>query len=1136
MNEREIFVAALKKSDPTERAAYLAEACGSDAALREQVEALLGEHEQLGSFLESPALAATSAASSHCASPGTTIGPYKLLQQIGEGGMGAVYMAEQTHPVQRKVALKIIKPGMDTRRVIARFEAERQALSLMDHPHIAKVFDAGATESGRPYFVMELVKGQPITQYCDEHQLTPRQRLELLLPVCQAIQHAHQKGIIHRDIKPSNILVAEYDQQPVPKVIDFGVAKAISQPLTDKTVFTGFGQIVGTVEYMSPEQAKVNQLDIDTRSDVYSLGVLMYELLTGSTPFDKERLRSAAFDEMLRIIREEEPPKPSTRLSTSRGPRESDRAHQADQAPTAPSRPTLASIAAVRGIEPAKLTSLVRGDLDWIVMKALEKDRSRRYETANGFAMDVQRYLADEPVIACPPSSGYRFRKFARRNKTVLAVAGLVLFFLVLIAIGSLVAALQLDQTNTQLTTRNQELTKARQVADARLYQANLERARAQRWSRHPGQRFVALEALSEAVSLLPSLAISEEERASRRRSLRDETIACLMLVDVHPGREFVFNPPVDQSVVCDRQMTRYAVADQKGNIRVHRLADDEVVLRFPTFGLVSYQMEFSPNGRYLLAKYDQNSRAQLHIFDLQEGRAVWTATDLPQGPSFAFSHDSRQVAVGQTDRSIHLIELQTGQEKQRLPAAEVAPGVLCFSPDGTMLAAASHVHFAGPVIVWDLQRSAVAHRLADGNGGIDVTWSPDGQLLAVGCADYCTYVWKAEQTGEPLAVCHGHQAEVIEICFSNGGDLLATHSWDGTTRLWDPRTGRERLSVPGQGAARLRFGPNDRRVSLARGVWQLAVGHECRTIPAHEQSGKDKGPQHATISPDGRLIASCAKDGLRLWDLANGREIAHLPIGPVRSAHFVDRESLITSGEHGLNRWPIRHKADHVGRLVIGPSQSLVSQWSSAHGSLSRDRRTLAVMSGNNVELLDLEANSPPRRLSGRPGLTGVALSPDSHWVAAGSWHGRGVRLWDADTGLVVKDWLMEFRNASVTFSPDGQWLVTGTGREYRFWRVESWEADKGIPRPPDTDNFPGVVAFTPDGRLLAIEMTRSVIQLGGLTALKEFCRRALQPGRSVKARGALLLSPPGCGKSAFCRALGQEVGRPVLVLDIRS
>src|SRR5262249_25367459 len=329
----------------------------------------------------------------------------KLLQQIGEGGMGVVFMAEQKHPVQRRVALKIIKPGMDSRQVIARLEAERQALALMDHPNIAKVLDAGTTETSRPYFVMELVKGIPITRYCDDNHLTPKQRLELFVPVCHAVQHAHQKGIIHRDLKPSNVLIALYDGHPVPKVIDFGVAKATGQHLTEKTMFTQFGQVVGTLEYMSPEQAELNQVDVDTRSDIYSLGVLLYELLTGTTPFESKRLRDAAFEEILRIIREEDPPKPSLRLSSS------------EQLP---------SIAASRHTEPRKLTGLVRGELDWIVMKALEKDRARRYETANGLARDIQCYLSDEAVQACPPSTAYRFRKFARRNKVALLTTALV--------------------------------------------------------------------------------------------------------------------------------------------------------------------------------------------------------------------------------------------------------------------------------------------------------------------------------------------------------------------------------------------------------------------------------------------------------------------------------------------------------------------------------------------------------------------------------------------------------------------------------------------------------------------------------------------------------------------------------------
>jgi serine/threonine protein kinase/tetratricopeptide (TPR) repeat protein len=405
----EVLFHAVLAQPPADRAAYLAAHC-SDPALRGKVEELLAAHDRPAGPLDGPA----STGPFEAALPGTLIGPYKLLQQIGQGGMGAVYMAEQTEPVRRMVAVKVIKPGMDSAQVVARFEAERQALALMDHQNIAKVFDAGTTPEGRPYFVMELIRGEPITKFCDDNHLTPQERLELFVPVCQAVQHAHQKGVIHRDLKPSNVLVTLYDGRPVPKVIDFGVAKALHQRLTDKTMFTEFGAVVGTLEYMAPEQAELSHLDVDTRSDIYSLGVMLYELLTGSTPLDRKRLRSAAYDEMLRIIREEEPPKPSTRLSES--------------------GEKLPSIAAQRRMEPAKLSKLVRGEIDWIVMKALEKDRSRRYETANGFARDLQRYLADETVEACPPSVGYRLRKFVRKHRTGISTAALFAFTLVLFA------------------------------------------------------------------------------------------------------------------------------------------------------------------------------------------------------------------------------------------------------------------------------------------------------------------------------------------------------------------------------------------------------------------------------------------------------------------------------------------------------------------------------------------------------------------------------------------------------------------------------------------------------------------------------------------------------------------------------
>jgi serine/threonine protein kinase/tetratricopeptide (TPR) repeat protein len=411
-----------------EQAAYLKRACGDDETLRTRVEALLKADAEAGQFLEtvdpteglltnpsSPEAAATMAAPLR-EGPGTRIGPYKILQLIGEGGFGSVFMAEQTAPVQRKVALKIIKLGMDTRAVIARFEAERQALAMMEHPNIARVLDAGATESGRPYFVMELVKGEAITEYCDRHNLGIRERLGLFLQVCHAVQHAHQKGIIHRDLKPGNVLVTVQGEGATAKVIDFGIAKATAARLTERTLFTEHGALIGTPEYMSPEQAE-GSTDIDTRTDVYSLGVLLYELLTGSTPFQPSRLRWAAYAEIRRIIREVEPDKPSTRLS--RG---------TDELPT---------VAAHRRIEPARLTSTIRGELDWIVMKALEKDRSRRYEAVSDLASDIGRHLGGQPVLAAPPSAAYRVRKFVGRHRPAVLGAALVLTALLIGLVGT---------------------------------------------------------------------------------------------------------------------------------------------------------------------------------------------------------------------------------------------------------------------------------------------------------------------------------------------------------------------------------------------------------------------------------------------------------------------------------------------------------------------------------------------------------------------------------------------------------------------------------------------------------------------------------------------------------------------------
>ena len=483
-----IFLAAVEHVSPADRAAVLDRECGPDVELRRRVEALLHAHDDPDSRLDRPfvgeavptgptraetgegagpaavlggdVIAKTDEATEPCGEeelppdpagardprrppaegPGDRIGPYKLTREIGEGGMGVVFLAEQERPIRRRVALKVIKPGLDGGRVLARFEAERQTLALMDHPNIARVLDAGATDSGRPYFVMELVEGIPITHFCDERRLTLRERLELAIPVCQAVQHAHQKGIIHRDLKPSNVLVTLYDGRPVPKVIDFGVAKATGPRLSEPTLCTEFGTVVGTVEYMSPEQAELTPLDVDTRSDIYSLGVLLYELLTGSTPVERKRLRAVALHEVLRVIREDEAPRPSSRLSTTE---------------------ELPSIAACRNTEPRALSGLVRGELDWIVMKALEKDRNRRYETATGLAADLRRYLDDEPVQAGPPSAVYRLRKFARRNRATVLMLSTVMAALLIGAAAATWQAIRATRAETAALAALEEKKRA---------------------------------------------------------------------------------------------------------------------------------------------------------------------------------------------------------------------------------------------------------------------------------------------------------------------------------------------------------------------------------------------------------------------------------------------------------------------------------------------------------------------------------------------------------------------------------------------------------------------------------------------------------------------------------------------------
>jgi serine/threonine protein kinase/tetratricopeptide (TPR) repeat protein len=519
MNERTIFTAALDHDDPAERAAYLDRACAGDAGLRHRVEALLRSHLEAGSFLRPPSqLAAPTAERPNDTGPGripapqevtreeagSRIGPYRLVRPLGEGGMGTVWAAEQTEPVQRLVALKLIKPGLDSAQVIHRFEAERQALALMDHGHIARVLDAGTTAAGRPFFVMELVQGVPITHYCDEAHLTLRERLSLFIPVCQAIQHAHHKGVIHRDLKPSNLLVAVQDGRPLVKVIDFGVAKALHQPLTGQSLLTEVGQVIGTVQYMSPEQADPSALDIDTRADVYALGAVLYELLTGMTPLGKQRTGPAAYTEVLRQIREEEPPRPSTRLADAALP--------------------LADLATRRRTQPAALQKEVRGELDWIVMKCLEKDRGRRYETASSLARDLEHYLQDEPVEAGPPSRWYRLHKALRKHRAAVLTAAAFVGLLLAGVVVSSWQALRATDAESQALQHEQQAraNEGRALAEA----AEKEKARHRAVESATAERAAAAKEKEARIAEQKA-----KEEAQRRLQQKEKALAILASV-----------------------------------------------------------------------------------------------------------------------------------------------------------------------------------------------------------------------------------------------------------------------------------------------------------------------------------------------------------------------------------------------------------------------------------------------------------------------------------------------------------------------------------------------------------------------------------------------------------------------------
>jgi len=867
IDEKAIFNIARRIDSAEARAEYLQQVCGTDLEALQRVAELLQVYEREQSFLESPAVAVTDTLDlTPVEKPGTVIGPYKLLQQIGEGGMGVVYMAEQTEPVQRRVALKIIKPGMDTRQVIARFEAERQALAMMDHPNIARVLDAGTTGSGRPYFVMELVKGVSITRYCDENHLAPRQRLELFVPVCHAAQHAHQKGVIHRDIKPSNVLVAKYDDRPVPKIIDFGVAKAIEHRLTEKTMFTQFGQVVGTVEYMSPEQADLNQLDIDTRSDIYSLGVLLYELLTGETPLDRRRLRSAAFDEMLRIIREEEPPRPSTRLSTSE---------------------SLPSIAANRQTEPKKLNALVRGELDWIVMKALEKDRTRRYESASAFAADVERYLAHDPVQARPPTLADRAAKWARRHRPVAWSAAVLLALstvtlalsTVLIAQARREAMSAYEETAEQLgaTERAEQLAKQQE----RLAKEQRKLAEAQR----------------------------EEAVKQREISERNLYLAHMRLAQ----RDWEQGQVARLHSNLDSHLPRPGQPDPRGWEWYYYLSlchRDLLTLKGHTQSVAF--VAWSPDGRRLASVSDDTVR----VWDAASGQEVYALHHAAGANSAVWSPDGRRLASSSADGTVKIWDAGTGKEIRTLRHNDANAGNVAWSPEGGRLACG----FGDRVKIWDAVTGQEIRSLAgDRRWFASVTWSPDGRSVAATNSAGIT-VWDAS-TGKEIRTLRGKKASPHRAAWSpDGRRLVSAARRVNEMSIWDAATGKEVVALKDaeSTAFAVAWSPDGRWVASGGTaatvrVFDAATGESVRAFRGHMST-----VWWVAWSPDSRRIASASGDGtIKVWDTAQEPEPCALP-GSKNSISTWDWNSVVALGwspdgrrlaarsDKGVNIWEV--------------------------------------------------------------------------------------------------------------------------------------------------------------------------------------------------------------------------------------